>query len=148
MRRTRLLAAASLLLWGLPALASAELAGPAASAVADWVAKGSYRGCYELRACLWDASHPIDVRYSPTGGHAVVLVPWSAPDGAAGTSVGIFREDNDGWSFVGSSEDLARGSLWKVYFVGNEATFITCTAIVADPETCRGRAVGTVDLGR
>lgn len=122
--------------------------GPAAAAIDAWIAKGSYLGCYVRKACGRNSSLPIDVRYTPGGDQALAFVPWEASNGAAGLSVGIFREDNDRWSFVGNSDDLPSGIVWRIMFVGREVTFITCTATTTGPDTCKGRIVSSVDLGR
>jgi hypothetical protein len=141
-------ALASLLLGCSPSIAVDGLVGPAAAAVEAWIGAGSYHGCFERKACARDPSRSVDLRYSPTEDQALAFVPWSALDGAAGTSVGIFREDNEHWSFVGSGEDQPTGSVRKVLFSGREATFVTCMGDVGKSDTCRRPVVGWVDLGR
>ena len=149
MRRARpTYAVAAILLGCSPGAAAEGFVGPAASAVGAWIAKGSYHGCLEREACTSDPSRPVEMRYTPSSDRALAFVPWNAPDGTAGTSVGIFREDNEHWTFVGSGENLPTGSVRKVLFSGREATFVICMGDVGKGDACRRPVVGWVNLGR
>lgn len=135
---------ATLLLSISPGRAADDLAptGAAASAIEAWIAAGTYDGCMHHGVCAPNPSLRYDVRYAPTSDRAIAFVSWRAPDGAAGTTIGVFREDNDGWTFTARTDDLPAGNVRKVLFNGLRAAFEICRAF--ENKSCVG---GFLDLG-
>ncbi len=123
-------------------------AGPAAAAVGEWLAEGWFAGCTGRDACTAAARGRIDVRYAPAGDLAVAFVPWRAPDGASGISVGAFREASDRWVLARNLVDTPIGTVATVVFDGRSVVIVVCPGDATNGAKCVGAVHRNVDLGR
>jgi len=135
---------------GMPSFAvGAEApAGPASAAVGEWLDKGWFGGCTGRDACTAAARGRIDVRYAPTGDLAVAFVPWRAPDGSSGISVGAFREASDRWVLARNLVDTPIGTVATVVFDGRSVVIVVCPGDATNGAKCAGGIHRNVDLGR
>jgi hypothetical protein len=123
-------------------------AGPASAAVGEWLDEGGFAGCTGRDACTAAARGRIDVRYAPAGDLAIAFVPWRAPDGSSGISVGAFREASDRWVLARNLVDTPIGTVATVVFDGRSVVIVVCPGDATNGAKCAGGIHRNVDLGR